>query len=65
MKTIHVDFAPDGGIKIEAVGFTGADCDQATRFLEDALGTVTGKARKPEYHQAQQTRPRQQLGRKN
>ena len=42
-QTIHVDIAPDGSLKIDAVGFTGADCEQATRFLEDALGQVAEK----------------------
>ncbi len=53
MKQITVDIAPDGGVKIEAAGFTGPDCEQATKFLEDALGTVEQKHRKPEYHQRQ------------
>ena len=37
-QEIHVDIAPDGALAIDAVGFTGPDCDQATRFLEEALG---------------------------
>ncbi len=51
MKQITVDIAPDGGIKIEAAGFVGPDCEQATKFLEDVLGTVEKTHRKPEYHQ--------------
>ena len=48
---IEVIVQPDGQLKIEAVGFQGPDCGKATAFLEKALGTVTAKAKKPEYHQ--------------
>ncbi len=64
-QQIHVDVAPDGSLRIDAVGFTGAGCEQATAFLEEALGEVTGKQRKPEYFRRQTTRStqRQRLGR--
>lgn len=62
MKTIEVTVSPTGDIKIEAVGFKGADCDQATRFLEEALGTIQRKQKKPEYHQRQQTNQNQRIG---
>ena len=57
--TIEVVVSPQGDIVIEAVGFKGTDCEQATRFLEEALGVLTNKSRKPEYHQAS-TRATQQ-----
>ena len=50
--TIEVIVSPTGDIVIEAIGFKGADCEAATRFLEEALGVLTAKTRKPEYHQA-------------
>ena len=64
-QEIHVDIAPDGAVKIDAVGFSGSDCEQATAFLELALGKVQQKRRKPEYHQRNQHRGRQRqsLGR--
>ena len=40
---------------IDAVGFKGADCEQATRFLEEALGVVGAKQKEPEYHQRSTT----------
>ena len=53
-KTIEVIVQTDGSLKIDAVGFQGADCEKATRFLEQALGRATGKQKKPEfYRQAQ------------
>ena len=51
MQQIVVDIGPDGQVHIDAVGFSGPDCEHATRFLEDALGTVEQKRLKPEYHQ--------------
>ena len=61
MQTINVDIAPDGSVRIDAVGFSGADCEQATRFLEKALGQVTQKRKKPEYHQHASRQQGQQL----
>ena len=49
-KTIEVIVAQDGSLKIDAVGFQGADCEQATAFLEQALGESRGKQKKPEYY---------------
>lgn len=49
MRQIKVDIGPDGAVTIDAVGFSGSDCEEATRFLEDALGDVCERRRKPEY----------------
>ena len=61
-KTIEITVKPSGEIQIDAVGFKGADCDRATKFLEEALGQVSGKARKPEYLQANTVSHQQRLG---
>ena len=53
-KTIEVVVDTGGGIKIDAVGFKGADCEKATAFLEKALGSVMTRQKKPEYHQRAQ-----------
>jgi hypothetical protein len=50
-RTIEVTVSPNGDISIDAIGFKGADCDQATKYLEEALGAVAQKQRKPEFHQ--------------
>ena len=50
-RTIEVTVSPRGEILIDAMGFKGADCEKATRFLEDALGVGGSKQKKPEYHQ--------------
>lgn len=51
MKQVIVEIDAEGGIKIDAVGFKGADCEKATKFLEDALGTKGKTQKKPEFHQ--------------
>jgi len=61
-KSIEIEISPTGDIKIDAVGFKGTDCDKATKFLEEALGVVGQKQKKPEYHQRNTTRQPQKLG---
>jgi hypothetical protein len=62
MKTIIVEVAPTGEITIDAAGFSGGSCDEATKFLEEALGTVAVKAKKPEYHQRCSSQNQQKVG---
>jgi acylphosphatase len=50
MEKIIVKLLPDGSIKIEAEGYTGNTCQEATRFLE-RIGTVSGENIKPEYYE--------------
>lgn len=61
-RSIEILIAPDGSLSIDAVGFKGTDCDQATKFLEQALGVTHEKRRKPEYHQSRHAKPQQKLG---
>ncbi len=61
-RTIEVTVSPQGDILIDAVGFKGADCEKATHFLEEALGVVGPKQKKPEYHQRGRTAQSQRLG---
>lgn len=61
-STIEVIVAPTGEIQIDAVGFKGADCEKATRFLEEALGVVSNRVKKPEYHQVRTGKSQQRVG---
>ena len=61
-RTIEVTVAPTGEIAIEAVAFQGADCEKATLFLEEALGAVTTRTKKPEYYQRSRRAAQQRLG---
>jgi hypothetical protein len=61
-RTIEIIVSPQGQVQIDAVGFKGPDCALATKFLEEALGTIGIKKKKPEYHQRQKTQHQQKLG---
>lgn len=51
MKKLIVTATPSGKTTIEAKGFHGQGCTQASAFLERALGTVASRTDKPEMHQ--------------
>ena len=61
-RTIEIIIGTTGEIQIDAVGFKGPDCEQATKFLEEALGVVGQKIKKPEYHQRNSARNQQRNG---
>jgi uncharacterized glyoxalase superfamily protein PhnB len=61
-KSIEVVVQPDGSLKIEALGFQGADCEKATAFLEKALGTTLTRKRKAERYQATAAKSTQKVG---
>lgn len=48
-KTIIVEVAPDGSLKIEGQGFSGPSCEAASKFLEEALGVTGERIKKREY----------------
>ena len=55
MKTIEITVSPTGQTKVETRGFTGGECREASRFIEQALGACTAETLTAEYHQGQQT----------
>lgn len=61
-RSIEVIVGTAGEIQIEAVGFTGTDCEKATAFLDRVLGTVTEHRRKPEYYAQTKAQNQQQVG---
>lgn len=61
-RSIEVIVMPDGQLIIEAVGFKGPDCDKATCFLEEALGRIATRQRKPAYNERNQTHRQQRVG---
>ncbi len=50
MKSIVIEIAATGEVKIEAVGFKGKACEKATEAMEKALGVKKDVKRKPEYN---------------
>jgi hypothetical protein len=59
--TIEIIITPTGEITIDAISFKGADCEQATHYLEAALGVVSQRAKKPEYHERHSTKQQQKI----
>jgi hypothetical protein len=48
-RTIEVTIDPQGSVTIEATGFRGNACEQATKEIEKALGIQKTRKKKPEY----------------
>ena len=61
--TIEIIVSTTGEFTIEGVGFKGPGCEKATKFLEEALGQVELRRKKPEFHQFGTSTQQQQLGR--
>lgn len=62
-RRIHVRVSPNGDVSVEAEGFQGKGCEAATKAIEDALGGVRQRTRKPDFwRQARNVRHEQQLG---
>ena len=62
-RTIEVIVSPNGETKIETRGFAGSSCQQASRFLEEALGTRAAEQLTAEFYlPALQSQPLQQRG---
>ena len=49
-QRIDVWISPEGKITIDAVGYTGNTCEEATAFLEQTLGTIGRKQRTRDYY---------------
>ena len=52
-RRILVKVSPAGEITVEAEGFQGKGCTDATQAIEDALGSRTARELKPEYQRQQ------------
>ena len=50
MKTIEIVVSPTGETQVETKGFTGSECRDASRFLEEALGKSTGEKLTGEFY---------------
>jgi len=61
-RSIVVVIGPKGEILIEGVGFKGSSCEKATRYIEEALGTVWHRVKKPEHSQTRTTSNQQEVG---
>jgi hypothetical protein len=49
-RFIEITVSPDGQTKVETKGFAGSSCREASRFIEEALGTRTAEQLTAEFH---------------
>jgi hypothetical protein len=61
-KTIEVTIGPDGKFSVQAHGFKGNSCHQATKAFEEALGEVQTSRHTAEFFQVETTQNQQKLG---
>jgi hypothetical protein len=54
MKTVEITVGPKGETTVRTSGFTGGECRDASRFVEQALGCTTAETLTAEFHQGQQ-----------
>jgi hypothetical protein len=55
VRLIEVLVSPQGEATVQTRGYAGADCLQASRFLEQVLGVITAERKTAEYYQPTQT----------
>ncbi|MCD0462166.1 DUF2997 domain-containing protein [Roseiconus lacunae] len=52
-KIIEVTVSPAGETKVETKGFAGAECRDASAFIEKAMGNRQSETLTAEYHRQQ------------
>ena len=52
MKSMVILVSPTGATTVETHGFSGASCQEASRFLEQALGTRLSEQRTSAFYDA-------------
>ena len=51
MRIIEVVISPKGETAVQTKGYSGGDCLQATKFLEEALGAVAADKKTSDFYQ--------------
>ncbi len=49
-RIIEITVSPTGETTVQTKGYAGADCLQASRFLEQALGTAVSDQKTTEFY---------------
>ena len=62
IKVIEIIVSPTGQSKVQTKGYTGSTCQQASKFIEQALGTRTGEQLTSEFYQVAGTQQVAQEG---
>ena len=52
-QVIEIVVDPRGAATVQTRGFTGGECREASKFLEQALGRSTGETLTAEFHEGQ------------
>jgi hypothetical protein len=60
MKTIEIIISPKGETTVQTRGFAGASCRDASRLLEEALGTRTAENLTAEFYEVAPAEQHQQ-----
>ncbi len=53
-KVIEITVGPTGETTVRTSGFVGGECREASRFVEQALGSRTAEALTAEFYRGQQ-----------
>ena len=53
-KEIEIIISKDGKCKLDVKGVKGSACEELTKKLEEAMGVVVSREKKPEFHVAGQ-----------
>ena len=61
-KIIEIIVSPKGETRLETKGFTGEECREASKFVEESLGQRAGEQMTAEFHQQQHGQQRVQEG---
>jgi Protein of unknown function (DUF2997) len=54
-RIIEVTVSPKGETTVQTKGYAGSDCQQASRFLEQALGVTQSERKTVEFYQTEAT----------
>jgi hypothetical protein len=55
VKVIEITVSPKGEATVQTKGYAGADCQAASKFLEQALGDVVAERKTAEFYQQAET----------
>ena len=56
IKRIEITVSPKGEVTVQTKGYSGSQCQQASKALEEALGLRQREELTAEYHQSQALR---------
>ena len=58
MKRVEITVDPQGNSKVETKGFSGSECVEASKIIEQALGKETASRTTAEFYQSVATENR-------